>query len=99
MPLQVFQHLFKHTNCQESHSASNPYPRKEPRVSSTAQGILDTAGGPDNIAHFTRCVARLRFELNDVSAADKDRIEVIDGVFGAAPQSGDCYQIIISGAV
>jgi len=68
-------------------------------VSNTAQEILDAVGGPGNITHFTHCATRLRFELNDASIIDKDRVEAIDGVLGAVPQSGDRYQIVIGGAV
>ena len=64
-----------------------------------AQEILDAVGGPGNITHFTHCATRLRFELNDASIIDKDRVEAIDGVLGAVPQSGDRYQIVIGGAV
>lgn len=68
-------------------------------MSNTAQEILDAVGGPGNITHFTHCATRLRFELNDASVIDKDRVEAIDGVLGAVPQSGDRYQIVIGGAV
>ena len=68
-------------------------------MSNTAQEILDAVGGPGNIIHFTHCATRLRFELNDASIVDKDRVEAIDGVLGAVPQSGDRYQIVIGGAV
>ena len=68
-------------------------------MSNTAQEILDAVGGPGNITHFTHCATRLRFELNDASIIDKDRVEAIDGVLGAVPQSGDRYQIVIGGAV
>ena len=68
-------------------------------MSNTAQEILDAVGGPGNISHFTHCATRLRFELNDASVVDKDRVEAIDGVLGAVPQSGDRYQIVIGGAV
>ena len=68
-------------------------------MSNTAQEILDAVGGPGNIIHFTHCATRLRFELNDASVVDKDRVEAIDGVLGAVPQSGDRYQIVIGGAV
>ncbi|MEZ7671986.1 glucose PTS transporter subunit IIA [Pauljensenia sp. 20925_1_27] len=68
-------------------------------MSNTAQEILDAVGGPGNISHFTHCATRLRFELNDASIVDKDRVEAIDGVLGAVPQSGDRYQIVIGGAV
>ena len=68
-------------------------------MSNTAQEILDAVGGPGNITHFTHCATRLRFELKDASIVDKDRVEAIDGVLGAVPQSGDRYQIVIGGAV
>ena len=68
-------------------------------MSNTAQEILDAVGGPGNITHFTHCATRLRFELNDASVVDKDRVEAIDGVLGAVPQSGNRYQIVIGGAV
>ena len=68
-------------------------------MSNTAQEILDAVGGPGNITHFTHCATRLRFELRDASIIDKDRVEAIDGVLGAVPQSGDRYQIVIGGAV
>ena len=68
-------------------------------MSNTAQEILDAVGGPGNITHFTHCATRLRFELNDASIIDKDRVEAIDGVLGAVPQSVDRYQIVIGGAV
>ena len=68
-------------------------------MSNTAQEILDAVGGPGNITHFTHCATRLRFELNDASIIDKDRVEAIDGVLGAVPQSGGRYQIVIGGAV
>ena len=68
-------------------------------MSNMAQEILDAVGGPGNITHFTHCATRLRFELNDASIIDKDRVEAIDGVLGAVPQSGDRYQIVIGGAV
>ena len=58
-------------------------------MSNTAQEILDAVGGPGNITHFTHCATRLRFELKDASVVDKDRVEAIDGVLGAVPQSGD----------
>ena len=38
-------------------------------------------------------------ESHSASIVDKDRVEAIDGVLGAVPQSGDRYQIVIGGAV
>lgn len=65
----------------------------------TAQEIVDTIGGPGNIASLTHCATRLRFELNDNSIVDKAAMESIPGVMGAVPQSGNRYQVIIGGGV
>uniref|UniRef100_UPI00321FE1CF PTS glucose/sucrose transporter subunit IIB n=2 Tax=Corynebacterium TaxID=1716 RepID=UPI00321FE1CF len=42
-----------------------------------AEEILAGIGGADNIASFTHCATRLRFELNDASKADKDKLDAI----------------------
>lgn len=66
---------------------------------STAKDIVAAVGGPENIINLTHCATRLRFELADASGIDTDRIEAIDGVIGAVPQSGDRLQIIVAGSV
>ncbi|MDU0478963.1 glucose PTS transporter subunit IIA [Staphylococcus chromogenes] len=65
----------------------------------TAQAILDGIGGPDNIASFTHCATRLRFELKDAKKADKAKLESIKKVMGAIPQGGNHYQVVIGGDV
>ncbi|NTS21725.1 PTS transporter subunit EIIB, partial [Bacteroides fragilis] len=53
---------------------------------STAEAILDGIGGAQNIASFTHCATRLRFQLNDASKADKEALDAIPKVLGAVPQ-------------
>ena len=64
-----------------------------------AADILAGIGGADNIASMTHCATRLRFELNDTSLADKDRLEANPKVMGAVPQGGSHYQVIVGGDV
>ena len=64
-----------------------------------AADILAGIGGADNIASMTHCATRLRFELNDASLADKDRLEANPKVMGAVPQGGSHYQVIVGGDV
>ena len=40
---------------------------KKDRYEELAAGILDLVGGKDNVAFFTHCVTRLRFNLKDKS--------------------------------
>lgn len=65
----------------------------------TAKAILEGIGGADNIASFTHCATRLRFELNDVNKVDKAGLEKIKKVMGAVPQGGNHYQVVIGGDV
>lgn len=64
-----------------------------------AEEILEGIGGADNISSFTHCATRLRFELNDASKADKDKLDAIPKVLGAVPQGGRNYQVVIGGDV
>ncbi len=66
---------------------------------SNASEIVAALGGPANISSLTHCATRLRFELVDASAVDTAKVESIQGVMGAVPQSGDRYQVIVGGAV
>lgn len=66
---------------------------------STAEAILDGIGGAQNIASFTHCATRLRFQLNDASKADKEALDAIPKVLGAVPQGGSNYQVVIGGDV
>ncbi|MDY4677936.1 MAG: glucose PTS transporter subunit IIA [Bifidobacterium tsurumiense] len=66
---------------------------------STASQIIDAIGGPQNVKTLTHCATRLRFELVDADKVDQQRLEHMQGVLGAVPQSGDRYQVVIGGAV
>ena len=66
---------------------------------STAEQIVETVGGADNVLSLTHCATRLRFELKDASGIDQKAVEKIPGVLGAVPQSGDRYQVVIGGGV
>lgn len=62
--------------------------------SARANDILTSVGGKENIAFFTHCITRLRFQLRDKSVIDLDEIKKIKGVLGAQ-WSGEQLQIII----
>lgn len=68
-------------------------------LDTAAADILRNIGGADNIASFTHCATRLRFELHDASKADKDALEANPKVMGAVPQGARNYQVIIGGDV
>lgn len=72
---------------------------KQQSLQEQAADILAGVGGAENIASFTHCATRLRFELRDVSLADKERLENNPKVMGAVPQGGSHYQVIVGGDV
>lgn len=68
-------------------------------LDTAAADILRNIGGADNIASFTHCATRLRFELHDSSQANKEALEANPKVMGAVPQGARNYQVIIGGDV
>lgn len=64
-----------------------------------AARIVDAVGGPANITSLTHCATRLHFELADAGHVNQHGLESIPGVLGAFPRAGNCYQVIIGGAV
>ncbi|EIV8491273.1 PTS transporter subunit EIIB, partial [Vibrio vulnificus] len=44
--------------------------------------LIELIGGNDNIASVSHCLTRLRFVLNDTSAADVKQIETLPMVKG-----------------
>ncbi|WP_216389472.1 glucose PTS transporter subunit IIA [Arcanobacterium phocae] len=68
-------------------------------IKTSANGIIDAIGGPENIRSLTHCATRLRFELNDADLVKAEDLEQIPEVLGTMPQSGDRYQVIVGGAV
>lgn len=60
--------------------------------------ILELVGGKENVAVFTHCVTRLRFNVRDRSLVKTDEIGNLGGVIGTQ-WSGEQFQIIIGQAV
>lgn len=56
--------------------------------------IVDNVGGQDNIQSLTHCATRLRFTLKDVSKANKEALEDIEGVVGVVYAGGQ-YMVIM----
>ena len=60
----------------------------------TVQEILRLLGGFDNIVTYTHCATRLRLQLKDAAAVDKEALEKVKGVLGVVNQ-GSTIQVII----
>lgn len=63
-----------------------------------AKALLQFVGGRQNISAVTHCITRLRFVLNDPTAADVKKIEELKSVKGSFTQSGQ-FQVIIGNEV
>ncbi|WP_025723005.1 beta-glucoside-specific PTS transporter subunit IIABC [Paenibacillus polymyxa] len=63
-----------------------------------AKDILDGVGGKENVNAVWHCATRLRFKLNDVSAADTKKIENTDGVITVVNSAGQ-YQVVVGNSV
>ena len=63
-----------------------------------AKNILDGVGGVKNVASFTHCATRLRFNLKDESIADDDKLKRTKGVMGVV-RAGGQYQVVIGSDV
>lgn len=59
-----------------------------------APRILELVGGKDNIALFTHCITRLRFNIKDRSLVNEEELKAVPGTFGCQ-WSGEQLQIII----
>ncbi|MGT2906685.1 glucose PTS transporter subunit IIA [Streptococcus dentiloxodontae] len=59
-----------------------------------AKDIIDNVGGVDNIKVLSHCMTRLRFNLRDVSKANKAKLEALDGVIGVVYAGGQ-YMVIL----
>ncbi|MQS75261.1 glucose PTS transporter subunit IIA [Companilactobacillus halodurans] len=56
--------------------------------------IVKNVGGVDNIDILVHCMTRLRFNLKDVSKANKEALEDLDGVLGVTYAGGQ-YMVIL----
>lgn len=68
--------------------------RTEMNYNELANEIITSLGGPENVRSVEHCSTRLRFQLNDVSKADKEKLGSLDKVAGCVDQAGG-LQIII----
>jgi phosphotransferase system IIB component len=59
-----------------------------------AADIIENVGGPSNIKDVSHCMTRLRFHLKDVSLANKDELENLNGVLGTIYAGGQ-YMVIL----
>ncbi|MCM3784807.1 beta-glucoside-specific PTS transporter subunit IIABC [Neobacillus mesonae] len=64
----------------------------------TAQEIIKSVGGVDNVNSVYHCITRLRFELKDNDKVDSGAIKKVDKVMGTNV-SGDQFQVIIGNEV
>ncbi|MGW9527238.1 beta-glucoside-specific PTS transporter subunit IIABC [Paenibacillus terrae] len=63
-----------------------------------SKDILDGVGGKENVNAVWHCATRLRFKLNDASAADTQKIENTDGVITVVNSAGQ-YQVVVGNSV
>ncbi len=68
------------------------------KYSAESEELLRLVGGRSNIAAVSHCVTRMRFVLNDPSAADVKAIESMKVVKGTFTQAGQ-FQVIIGNTV
>ena len=68
------------------------------KYSAESEELLKLGGGRSNIAAVSHCVTRMRFVLNDPSAADVKAIEAMKVVKGTFTQAGQ-FQVIIGNTV
>lgn len=63
-----------------------------------AKDILDNVGGEKNVAQFTHCATRLRFNLVDDKKANSEVLKNTKGVMGVVNKGGQ-FQVIIGSDV
>lgn len=63
-------------------------------IKELSKTIMENVGGEENVSSVTHCVTRLRFTLNDVNKANREKLEQTDGVLGVVYGSGQ-YQIVL----
>ncbi|MFT9213220.1 glucose PTS transporter subunit IIA [Liquorilactobacillus ghanensis] len=59
-----------------------------------ASKIVSNVGGINNIESVSHCMTRLRFNLKDVSKANKESLENLEGVIGVV-YAGEQYMVIL----
>lgn len=71
---------------------------KQNDYSQLAKSLVENVGGEENVNSVFHCVTRVRFRLKDISKADKQAIESLDGVISVM-LSGGQFQVIIGNEV
>ena len=64
----------------------------------TAKGVLEAAGGMENITNATHCMTRLRLNVKDDAKVNPEEIKKVPGVIGYVNKGGQ-HQIIIGQTV
>lgn len=59
-----------------------------------AQEVLHAIGGKENVANVTHCITRLRLNLKDEGAADKEELKNIEGVLSVVSAPGQLQVVI-----
>ena len=67
-------------------------------IKNNVEQIIKNIGGKDNIKGVSHCATRLRFILKDISKANKEKIEKMNGILGVNVV-GKEFQVIIGGDV
>lgn len=60
--------------------------------------VLELVGGANNIRRLTHCATRLRFEFNDMSQVQVEKIEKLPGVISVVNKGGQ-FQVVIGNEV
>ncbi|MBS5885511.1 MAG: beta-glucoside-specific PTS transporter subunit IIABC [Clostridium sp.] len=60
--------------------------------------VLELVGGKENVSKLTHCATRLRFELNDMSKVQVNKIENLSGVISVVNKGGQ-FQVVIGNEV
>lgn len=60
--------------------------------------VLELAGGVKNIRTLTHCATRLRFEFNDMSKVEVEKIEKLEGIITVVNKGGQ-FQVVIGNDV
>lgn len=68
------------------------------KYESLAREIVEKIGGKENIVSLTHCVTRLRFVLQDESAADEGGLKSMEGVVTVMKSAGQ-FQVVIGSHV
>lgn len=63
-----------------------------------ARIVIENVGGKDNIAAFSHCITRLRFQLKDESKANTEVLTNTEGVIKVM-QAGGQYQVVVGNKV